>query len=529
LNLYIFIFEPTTILKVCFAFTRRAPYAADEPTSGLDATTALLVVNKLRAIANGERGGHRAAVVTSIHQPRNTIMPLFDCAILLADGREVYAGPTYQPLAGGALSQDGVMGWLTDVGHPCPMFESPPDYLLDLINTRVEEESGGDGGDGDDDGGDAPYAFAAPAAADDAEAASGGGGNKLRDRDVVVKELAAAWTTSERRAAYVRRGEEADARSKKEAESAAGGSGISAEKYRRARHPLAVWCTQFGALFSRTFLYKLREPSVVASQFLNSVLIPLIVGSIYFRMSTTVSSSGDRISAISLIVLLQSLMCFDQLLLFPKERGLFLHESNGGMYKTSVFYWARTLSEAWSIILFALICAVICYEMYGLHDSVEGRVAFYLVVTAVTMAGASFLTALGSLCKTFEQSNAMAGTLLIVLMLFDGNWINRRNIPVYYRWLADVSFLGYAVEAAVVSDFKRQDFTCTERAVEEEGCTPLTGKQIIRSLEFDEDATWPKFWLLILVTVLYRLVAFLGLHFCWTGQTFKERWTKLWA
>ena len=247
------------------------------------------------------------------------------------------------------------------------------------------------------------------------------------------------------------------------------------------------------------------------------------------RMKTTVSSSADRLSAISLIVLLQSFMCFDQLLLFPKERGLFLHESSGGMYKTSVFYWARTLSEAWSIVLFALICAVICYEMYGLHDSWDGRVAFYLVVTAVTMAGASFLTALGSVCKTFEQSNALAGTLLIVLMLFDGNWINRRNIPVYYRWLADVSFLGYAVEAAVSSDFKRVDFTCTDRAIEEEGCTPLSGKQILRSLEFSENAMWPRFWQLVAVTLVYRFVAFLGLHFFWTGQTFKERWTKLWA
>lgn len=565
----------------------------DEPTSGLDATTALLVIKKLRAIANGERGGHRAAVITSIHQPRSTVLPLFDYAILLADGREVYAGPTYQHLPGGGLSQDGVMGWLTDVGHPCPTFESPPDFLLDLINTRVEDNTAGGTHtpeEGHGPGGASFYAAPAPSTAPapatapatpeaDADAELGTAADavqRLRDRDVVVKELAAAWTTSERRAAYIRDGEEADERSRRamKAKSTAGALRISNRgENRRTRHPVAVWCTQFGALFSRTFLYKLREPSVVASQFLNSVLIPLIVvgfytqeqafgvfclgcvfldfcrtflfilksksasscgspyqeGSIYFRMSTTVSSSGDRLSAISLIVLLQSFMCFDQLLLFPKERGLFLHESNGGMYKTGVFYWARTLSEAWSIILFALICAVICYEMYGLHDSMDGRVTFYLVVTAVTVAGASFLTALGSLCKTFEQTNSLAGTILIVLMLFDGNWINRRNIPVYYRWLADVSFLGYAVEAAVVSDFKRVDFTCTDRAILEEGCMPITGKQMLRSLEFDEGATWPKFWLLILVTVLYRLVAFLGLHFCWTGQTFKERWTKLWA
>ena len=112
----------------------------DEPTSGLDATTALLVCNKLRDIANGEQGsGHRAAVVTSIHQPRSSIMPLFDQCVLLADGREVYAGPTYEANPDGSLTTGGVMGWLADVGYRCPMFESPPDFLLDLINTRVDE------------------------------------------------------------------------------------------------------------------------------------------------------------------------------------------------------------------------------------------------------------------------------------------------------------------------------------------------------------------------------------------------------
>lgn len=250
-------------------------------------------------------------------------------------------------------------------------------------------------------------------------------------------------------------------------------------------------------------------------------------GSIYFDLPLTVSGAGDRLSAISLIVLVQAFMAFDQLLLFPKERGLYLHESNGGMYGTGVYYWARIIVESVSIIAFAIVCAVISYEMFHLDDSLDGRITFYVIIIAVTMAGASFLTMIGSLCKSFEQTNALAGTLLIILMLFDGNWINRRNIPVYYRWLADVSFLGYAVEAAVSSDFKRHDFVCTARAVQEEGCVPLSGIQILRSLDFDPDSTWPKFWLLVAVSLCYRLVTFVGLHFFWTGQSFKERWAKL--
>ena len=482
----------------------------DEPTSGLDATTALLVVNKLRNIANGERGGHRAAVITSIHQPRSSIMPLFDSMILLADGRELYCGSTYNPLPGGKLSENGVIGWLNDIGYPCPVFESPADFLLDLINTRVDESAtetnvnDENTGDTVEDGGKTSESPSA-----------------IRDRSLVVKELAAAWITSERRTAYIEEGEAGARQTIK-------GSSDEQDPRRGRRNGITVWLRRFGALFSRTFLYKLREPSAVATQALNSIFVPLIVGSIYFQLPLTVSGAGDRLSGISLIVLLQSFMSFDQLLLFPKERGLYLHESNGGMYSTSAYYWARSLVELWTIVLFAIICAIISYEMMGLDDSADGRFAFIAIVAAVTVAGASFLTAIGSLCKSFEQTNALAGTLLIVLMLFDGNWINRRNIPVYYRWLPEVSFLGYAVEGAVASDFKRHDFVCTQRAIEEEGCVPLTGRQILQSLDFHPNATWPNFWLLVAVTASYRLVAFLGLHFCWTGQTFKERWNKLW-
>ena len=475
----------------------------DEPTSGLDATTALLVVNKLRSIANGENGGHRAAVVTSIHQPRSSIMPLFDSAMLLADGREVYCGPTFTPLPNGGLSENGVIGWLKDVGYPCPPFESPPDFVMDLINTRVEEV---------DAGRDADKTGASQDAAETGEKP------RVHDRAVVVKELTQSWLTSPRRDEYLRVGDEI---------SSMDISSSSAKSGFRRRSSFVVWCTRFGALFSRTAVYKIREPSALATQAVNSVLVPLIVGSIYFDLPLTVSGAGDRLSAISLIVLVQAFMAFDQLLLFPKERGLYLHESNGGMYGTGVYYWARIIVESVSIIAFAIVCAVISYEMFHLDDSLDGRITFYVIIIAVTMAGASFLTMIGSLCKSFEQTNALAGTLLIILMLFDGNWINRRNIPVYYRWLADVSFLGYAVEAAVSSDFKRHDFVCTARAVQEEGCVPLSGIQILRSLDFDPDSTWPKFWLLVAVSLCYRLVTFVGLHFFWTGQSFKERWAKL--
>jgi ABC-type multidrug transport system permease subunit len=431
-------------------------------------------------------------------------MPLFDQCVLLADGREVYAGPTYTANPDGSLSTNGVMGWLDDVGYHCPMFESPPDFLLDLINTRVDEPEV-DAVDGEG------------AKIDVAE----GGGLAIRDRSAMVRELTEWWAKSNRRSAYLADG---DTIAKMDA---VRNNDEDVGKDNARRHWAVTWIARYNALFGRTFLYKLREPSAVMSQAVNSVALPLIIGSLYYNTPLTVSGAGDRLRAISLIVLMQSFSAFDQLLLFPKERGNYLHESNGGMYPTSAYYMARILVEMVTIVLFAIVCAVIAYEMFGLSDSGEARMEFYCIIVAVTVAGASFLTMVGTLCKTFEQTNAMAATMLIVLMLFDGNWINRRNIPVYYRWLPDVSFIGYAVEGAVASDFKRHSFTCTERAIAEEGCVPLTGDQYLRMLDFDPDSTWPMFWLLVLVSACYRIVAFFALHFMWTGQTYAERWAKL--
>ena len=59
------------------------------------------------------------------------------------------------------------------------------------------------------------------------------------------------------------------------------------------------------------------------------------------------------------------------------------------------------------------------------------------------------------------MSNALGVLVLLLYMLFDGNWINLKNVPVYYRWLAKISFMGDAVEAAIATEFRQLDFSCT--------------------------------------------------------------------
>lgn len=68
------------------------------------------------------------------------------------------------------------------------------------------------------------------------------------------------------------------------------------------------------------------------------MFMPIIIGSIYWQMSLSQTAIQDRVASLSFTVVMQAFMAIDQLLLFPKERAVYLKDQASGMYCTSSFY-----------------------------------------------------------------------------------------------------------------------------------------------------------------------------------------------
>jgi len=101
---------------------------ADEPTSGLDSYQAQRVVELLKSMATAGD----CTVVASIHQPRASIVSLFDDITLVAEGRCVYTGTVTE-----------MPHWFKSLGHPCPPGVNAAEFYIDLIsidNSSPEEE-----------------------------------------------------------------------------------------------------------------------------------------------------------------------------------------------------------------------------------------------------------------------------------------------------------------------------------------------------------------------------------------------------
>lgn len=453
----------------------------DEPTSGLDSATALKLVRLLRKTAT-EDG---RVIVCSIHQPRVEALRAFDQVLLLSRGETIYYGPGI----------DAMREHFSSLGYPPPDFENPSDYYLDLIN--LGELGDASEGAGDDEGADS--------------------------RDAIHTELTEGYRSLAPATSIF----------------SANDSALKAMGKANLDDPLATalvanpWLRQFSALFRRSFFYKLRSPEAVITQFSFAVITTLLVGLIYWQLGLSQKSVANRMGAFSFLVTMVSFSAYDIVLLFPKERTVYLREHAAGLYDTAAYFHARGLAEMPFHVLFTLFTCVGTYFMLGLQMELGKFLVFVLSLELCAVCGASAMLFVGSVSADENVGNVLASILLLMFMLFDGFYVNKETVPVWLRWLERLSFMGYMVENLGLNEFSGLDF---------EGCDPLMvpgtnatalpvecafpdGEAAIAFYglydgvgdDVADKVFYNWVWLSIMICG-YRVMAYLGLRYCFTNQ-----------
>ena len=514
----------------------------DEPTSGLDATSAQMVGDALRRMSAADG----TSSLCSIHQPRASLLAVFDVLLLLAEGRVVYNGPIN--LAG----DGGVLEYFVKNGFACPALENPADWLLDLVHGA---EAGG----------------AETPAKQDVEAAAA---DMQAGRVARAERFAALYAASPLAAASMQPPADPPAPLP-----AAG---------RGSEHGLfpTSWWTQFSAIWRRTLLYKLREPAAVMTQASTAVVMPLIVGGIFWSISLSQSAVSDRLAAVSFTVLMQAFVRARVVGIAARLHVLMqapfsLRFRRCALTRSCCFRasapctcattrWACTppAPSSWrapwprcpssspsptsappsaisvrALWIPQLACALthLAAAVFGFQRDGRKYLIFVAIICTVTEAGAALLTSLGALSPDMETGNLLATLLIVILTLLDGAcshhvgpalrvltalrpagfYRNLADVPLWCRWVSSFSFLGYGVQAAAVNEFRGLTFTCTEEEART-GCIP-DGDAFLRRQSLDGTSIGANIGYIILLAVGSRFVAYLALRFLYTGQSFRER------
>ncbi|CAN0036339.1 unnamed protein product, partial [Choristocarpus tenellus] len=171
----------------------------------------------------------------------------------------------------------------------------------------------------------------------------------------------------------------------------------------------------------------------------------------------------ERFGVLFFLLLYLSLLGLSSLPLWRHERRLFLHERAAGLYSHSPYFLAVAMFDLLLVrALPPLALTVLAYPLAGLNTSADGDwcllwFAGVLVLTNVTVA--LFAMGVGASGLPPSQSNLVGGLMVLTFAVFGRFLLNGSRIPVGWRWLSNVTPLGYAFEALLINEFSDPDGT----------------------------------------------------------------------
>lgn len=246
----------------------------------------------------------------------------------------------------------------------------------------------------------------------------------------------------------------------------------------------ATWCTQFRAVLWRSWLTVLKEPLLVKVRMLQTIIVSLLIGVIFFGQ---VLDQNGVMNINGGIFLFLTNMTFQNVFavidVFCNELPVFLRESRAKLYRTDAYFLGKMLAELPLFIAVPVVFTSIAYPMIGLRP---GMVHFsWACLTVILVANVS--TSFGYFISCASSSTSMALSvgppLIIPFLLFGGFFLNSGSVPKYFEWLSYLSWFRFGNEALLINQWdgvlegeifcNRLNSTC-----------PASGNIILETLNF---------------------------------------------
>eukprot|EP00052_Salpingoeca_macrocollata_P002474 m.30691 g.30691 ORF g.30691 m.30691 type:complete len:648 (+) comp12321_c0_seq1:96-2039(+) len=417
----------------------------DEPTTGLDSFNAQNVVATLKSLAQNGR-----TIIATIHQPRSSLFYLLDNLLLLSCSRTMYFGPT-----------DKCLEYFSRLGYDCPSTFNPFDYIVDLVSVdlrKPEDEK------------------------------------SSRER---VRFLTSAYEDYEQQ---------------QPPQPECNVQQLDTNTLHQMAPPkfMASWSKQFWLLSQRSLRKVWRDSRSNRAIFAQSVIVSVMLGLIWLRAGQF--SSGEEVQAVTgalFFILVNACFraVFGIIFVFPAEKAVVMKERQDRIYRTSCYYFAKSLAELPRTLLSIFILTLIFYLLVDLRPGVQNYLALYGIVLLVTMAAEGVAYSVSAFARDSQHAGAITPLFIIIPILFGGFFINLDLVPVFLHWLSYVSFVRYGFQLIMQQQF--QDRSLELECSSSDLFCPRSGNALLEFYSLNGQEWWENLLILLAFVLFNRLVGFL--------------------
>ena len=393
-----------------------SPIAAwDNSTRGLDAATALEFVRSLR-IASDISGMTQAV---AIYQASQSIYDIFDKAIVLYEGRQIYFGP-----ADTARAYFETMGWY------CPPRQTTGDFLTSVTNPQERVACEG-------------YETKVPRTPDEFES---------------------YWLQSEAFKACKRDIAEA------EEEHPIGGTAL--EEFRESHHQAQAKHVRPGSPYTISIPMQIRLCTVRAYQRLwndkastisvvvGQIAQSLIIGSIFYGTPNNTGSFFAKGSVLFFAVLLNALLSISEINGLYDQRPIVEKQASYAFYHPFAEALAGIVSDIPVKFVVATFFNIILYFLAGLQRTPSHFFIFFLFNFISTLLMSAFFRTIAASTKTITQALAFAGVAVLAIVIYTGFTLQRSFMHPWFKWISWINPIAYSFEALLVNEVHGQHYPC---------------------------------------------------------------------
>lgn len=389
----------------------------DNSTRGLDSANAIEFCKTLRL--QTELFGNTACV--SIYQAPQSAYDLFDKAVVLYEGRQIFFGRA-----------DEARQYFIDLGFECSPRATTPDFLTSMTSSLERTIRPG-------------FEGKAPRTAD---------------------EFAAAWKNSAQYAALQAEIEQynqehpidgPDAVAFRESKKA------QQARSQRLKSPFTLsYVQQVRLCLWRGWKRLINDPSLTVGALIGNFVMALIISSIFFDLQPTTDSFFQRGALLFFACLLNAFASALEILTLYAQRPIVEKHDRYALYHPSAEAVASMLCDMPYKILNTITFNTTLYFMSNLRREAGAFFFFLLISFFIVMAMSMVFRTIASASRTLSQAMVPAAIIILALVIFTGFVIPIDYMLGWCRWMNYLDPLAYAFESLMVNEFHNRNFLCTE-------------------------------------------------------------------
>ncbi|KAF1829254.1 hypothetical protein BDW02DRAFT_177417 [Decorospora gaudefroyi] len=420
-------------VTIAEASLSRAPLQAwDNSTRGLDSANAIEFCKTLRM--ETEISGTTACV--AIYQAPQAAYDLFDKALVLYEGRQIFFGKTTEAKA-----------FFVNMGFDCPDRQTDADFLTSMTSPLERVVRPG-------------WENRVPRTPD---------------------EFAQRWKESPERAALLEQiesyeqkypvGGEAGQRFKESRQ-------LQKARGQREKSPYTLsYMQQVKLCLWRGFVRLKADPSITITQLVANSIMALIISSVFYNLPSTTSSFYLRSALLFFAILMNAFGSALEILTLYAQRPIVEKHSRYALYHPSAEAFASMLTDLPYKVLNAITFNLVLYFMTNLRREPGNFFFFVLISFTLTLVMSMFFRSIAALSRSLVQALAPAAILILGLVMYTGFAIPPSYMLGWSEWIRYINPVSYGFEALMVNEFHNREFECDEFIPFGPGYDDVTGLQ----------------------------------------------------